>query len=115
MKFMISFYHQDGVWDGLSTEQQEIHGGWLKDFAEALRSKKNSQMVFFNPVTTKHVRQEDDGVKSLKDGPVNKGAEALGGYYIIEAENWDEAQDWAERGRFMTGSNEIKEIVDFSL
>ena len=115
MKFMISFYHQDGVWDGLSPEQQETHGGWLKEFAQALRDEKDSQMVFFNPMVTKHVRQEDDGTKTLTDGPVNPGREALGGYYIIEADSWEDAHDWAERGRFMTGSNEIKEIADFGL
>ena len=114
MQFMISFYHQDGVWDGLSPEDQERHGGWLRDFAKELKEQKDAEMVFLNPVTVKHLRQEDDGRKDLKDGPVNAGREALGGYFIIDAESWNEAEDWADRARFMTGSNEIREIANFT-
>ncbi|MHA7873189.1 MAG: YciI family protein, partial [Hyphococcus sp.] len=33
----------------------------------------------------------------VQDGPFSDGKEQLGGYYIIEADNLDEALDWAAR------------------
>lgn len=114
MKFMITFCHVDGVWQDLSEEQQARHGGWLTDFAAELRREKNSEMVFFNPAGTKRVYQNPDGDKSVLDGEAAGSAESQGGYYIIEAADMAEALDWADRGRFMTGSNEVRQIIDFS-
>ena len=31
--------------------------------------------------------------------------------YIIEAESMEEAVVWAEKGRFMVGSNEIRQVL----
>ena len=113
MRFMISFYHQDGVWDGLSPEEQQRHGGWLKDFAKALKDEKNAEMVFLNPAEVRHLRQDEDGSKRVKEGPVNSGLGTMGGYFIIDADDWEVAEVWADKARFMTGSNEIREIAVF--
>ena len=46
------------------------------------------------------------------DGPAFPGPEFLGGYYLIEAEDLEEATRWAERGRILPGSNEVRQIMD---
>lgn len=113
MQFMITFCHVDGVWQGLSDDEQSRHSGWLSEFAEALRKEKDTDMVFFNPATTKRVYQDSTGKKSVLDGEAAGNAEAQGGYFIINADSLDEALEWADRGRFMTGSNEVRQIIDF--
>ena len=59
-------------------------------------------------------RQEQaSGALEVLDGPAVAGPEQVGGYYIIEAESMEEAVEWARKGRFMRGSNEVREIADF--
>lgn len=38
--------------------------------------------------------------------------EVLGGFYLIEAESLDEALVWAERARFIPGSNEVRAVLE---
>ena len=38
-----------------------------------------------------------DGARRIQDGPYAASKEQLGGYYVIEAANLDEALSWAER------------------
>ena len=46
-------------------------------------------------------------------GSTTVSQEQPGGYYIIEAETVDEAVEWAKKGRFIPGSNEVRQILDF--
>jgi hypothetical protein len=38
--------------------------------------------------------------------------EVLGGIYVIEAGSLAEALEWAERGRFIAGSNEVRPFLE---
>lgn len=44
-----------------------------------------------------------DGERVVSDGPFTESKEHLGGFYIIEAADLDEALDWAERTVEATG------------
>ncbi len=112
MRFMITFNHTDGVWDGLSPAQQEEHGKWLGEFVAQLRDQKGAELVFLGfPEQRKHVRMHDDRSVTVEDGPAIASSEQVGGYYIIEADSMDEALEWARKGRFMPGSNEVRAIL----
>ncbi len=115
MRFLITFNHIDGEWDRLAAEQQERHGTLLREFMAGLEAEKGAQLVFFQPVEqAKTVRMHPDGSIEVTDGPYREGAEQPGGYYIIEAESMDVAVEWARKGRFLLGSNEVREIVEFA-
>ncbi len=110
-KFMVTVRHLDGEWERLSPSQQEEHGSFLKDFIEALRREKNSDLIFLHPAqSTRTVRRVRDGSIEVTEGPVEQTHEAVGCYYVIDAETLEEAVEWAERGRFMVGANEVREI-----
>jgi hypothetical protein len=112
VKYMITFNHVDGVWDALSAEQKEEHGKWLGQFAAALKTEKDTSLVFLGfPEQRKTVRMDEDGTVAVHDGPYLEANEQIGGYYIIDAESMDEAVEWAKKGRFMTGSNEVRPIL----
>jgi hypothetical protein len=54
-----------------------------------------------------------DGNAMLTDGPFVETKEQLGGYYIIEAPNLDEALRWAARiPGARTGAIEVRPIID---
>lgn len=61
--------------------------------------------------TTVRVR---DGKTITTDGPFAETKEALGGFYLIEADNIDEAASWAEKiPNVSYGTVEIRPIMEF--
>ncbi len=112
-KFMITVRHIDGEWDRLTESEREAHGPFLKEFMESLKKEKDSELVFLHPApTTRTVRRVRDGSIEVSEGPVEQTNEAVGCYYVIDAESLDEALEWAERGRWMVGANEVREIFE---
>ena len=115
MRFMITFNHIEGEWERLSPEDREEHGKWLERFVAELEAEKGAKLVFMAPIETrKTVRKNRDGSVEVKDGPYLESAEQPGGYYEIEAESMEEAVDWARRGRWLVGSNEVRQIFSAS-
>jgi len=111
MQFMITFNHVEGAWDELSEEDREAHGQWLGDFIAELAREKDSKMIFLSPPEQRRtVRKEPDGQMVVSEGPAIAGPEQVGGYYIIEADSIDDAVVWAEKGRWLVGSNEVRQI-----
>ena len=111
MQFMITFNHLDGVWERLSADEQEGHAKWLERFVAELAAEKNSKLVFIAPPDRrKAVRKHADGKIEVTDGPAIAGPEQMGGYYIIDADSIDEAVEWAKKGRWLVGSNEVRQM-----
>jgi hypothetical protein len=112
MQFMITFNHVEGVWDGLAAQEREQHAKWLERFVAELREKKDAKLVFLAPPQQrKTVRKREAGAElEVQDGPAIPGPEQVGGYYIIEAESLEEAVEWAKKGRWLVGSNEVRRI-----
>lgn len=78
-----------------------------------LEREKQARLVFLAPPQkAATVRMLDDGRVEVTNGPYRESNEQPGGYYIIEAESMEEAVEWARKGRFMTGSNEVRQILD---
>jgi hypothetical protein len=112
MQFMITFNHVEGVWERLSAEEREAHGKWLERFVAELRAQKNASLVFVAPPAKRKTVRKREGAAELEvlDGPAIPGPEQLGGYYIIEADSLEEAVEWAKKGRWLVGSNEVRQI-----
>jgi len=56
-----------------------------------------------------------DGKRQVQDGPFAETKEQLGGYYLVECENVDEAVEAASRIPSVSrGSIEVRPIMDFS-
>lgn len=108
---MITFNHVEGVWDGLSEEEREAHNQWLAQFTSDLATEKQSKLVFLSPPDQRRtVRKQGNGHLVVSEGPAIPGPEQVGGYYIIEADSIEEAVTWAEKGRWLVGSNEVRQI-----
>ncbi len=115
MRYMITFNHTDGVWEKLSSDEQAQHGNWLAEFSNSLK-EIGSQMVFFHPYQeAKTIRMDDDHQLQVTDGLRDESSEQPGGYYIVDVESEEDAIEWARKGRFMIGSNEIRQIADFQM
>jgi hypothetical protein len=67
------------------------------------------------PVTTATTVRVRDGQTMTTDGPFAETKEGLGGFYLIECADLDEALQWAARcpGSWH-GTVEVRPVVDFS-
>lgn len=61
--------------------------------------------------TAKTVRRAQDGSSVVTDGPYADTKEAIGGYYVIEADSMEDAIGWAERIPAYKGASiEVREV-----
>jgi len=112
-RFLITFNHIVGAWDRLSDGERAELSEFHRRFVEELREEQGTSLVFFAPPTaTQMVRRGADGRVTTSEGPDATTEEFAGGYYVVEVDSMDEAVEWAKRGRWMVGSNVVREIVE---
>ena len=62
----------------------------------------------------KTVRKQPDGKVLITDGPYTETKEHMGGFWILEAANMDEALAWAKKGAIACGvPGEVRELLFF--
>jgi hypothetical protein len=98
MKYMLLIYDEEKAWAGLSeAEQQKIYGEY-RQLIQELTSKGQflggAQLQPTGMATSIRVR---DGKQLVTDGPFAETHEQLGGYFLIEAKDLDEAISIAGR------------------
>ncbi len=65
--------------------------------------------------TASTVRIDANGERLVTDGPYAETKEQLGGYYLIECENLDQALAWAQKVPLRgAGAVEVRPLMDFS-
>lgn len=66
------------------------------------------------PVSTATSVQLRDGKKIITDGPFAETKEQLGGYYLLNCKDLDEAVEWAAQiPTARTGTIEVRPIIEF--
>jgi hypothetical protein len=98
MQFILMAYVQEAGWPAMTKEQQEQGLAAYKSFSDALKKAgayiSSNRLAMSSNATT--LRQAD-GKMQVLDGPFADSKEQLGGYYLIEAKNLDEAIAWGSR------------------
>jgi len=114
MKYMLLIYHDEQSWEGITeAERQQIYGEYRN-----LRGQLESRGQFLSgselqPVTTATTVRVRDGKELVTDGPFAETHEQLGGYFLIEAENLDEATSIAAKiPSARTGTVEIRPLME---
>ena len=94
---------------GKMMQEYDDYTQWLRDSGTYVAGEA---LQTTDQATTVRVR---DGQTMTTDGPFAETKEQLGGFYVIEAENLDQAIEAARRlpGAFH-GSVEVRPIMDFS-
>ena len=113
MKYMLLIYAEEKS-KGSEKEREDCKNEAVK-LAEELRSK--GQYVAANPLqpvaTAKSVRMAD-GKRLVTDGPFTETHEQLGGYFLIEAKNIDEAIVVARKIPMAgKGTVEVRPVIEF--
>jgi hypothetical protein len=114
MKYMLLIYDNEQAWGKLSeTEQVKIHVDYGQ-FTQDIKSSRNylagSQL---HPIATASSVRVRDGKELVTDGPFAETHEQLGGYYLIEAKDLDEARSIAARvPSARLGTIEVRPLVE---
>ena len=97
MKYMLLFYANEANVPGDPEVLEAIGAEWQtlrKDLAQAGVLVSGNGVAPDTTATTVRVRE---GKALITDGPFAETHEQLGGYFLLDCENLDEAIKWAEK------------------
>ena len=96
-QYMLLIHDQD-VWETLSDDEHNAIYEEYSAFSRELRDQGRFVSAHeLQPKTTAATVRVREGETLVTDGPFAETKEALGGYFLIEAESLDEATTWAAR------------------
>lgn len=115
MQYLLLIYEAEALQDARSEAETGAIFQAYKEFHEWLAP--SGKMVggdALHPTSTATTVRVRDGEAVLTDGPFAETKEQLGGYYLIEAENLDEATKIAAKiPSAKTGSVEVRPVMVF--
>ncbi|MEP7120512.1 MAG: YciI family protein [Byssovorax sp.] len=113
MQYIILIYENEGEAGARSPESNQKTWGEYMEFTKSIKAagnfKAGDALQKTSTATTVRVR---DGKQLVTDGPFAETREQLGGYYLIEAKDLDEARAIAARvPTARTGAIEVRPLV----
>jgi len=112
MQYMLLIHSGDAMarWDTLSEDEQKAIMGEYMAISQSPQVRGGEQLQPAETATT--VRVEDDRTLTT-DGPFADTKEALGGYYLLDAEDLDAAVEMAARipAARLGGAVEVRPVV----
>ncbi len=115
MRFLLTVYDDERRFDSVDEEtlKAQIDAYW------ALDNEATEQGVFvdsagLHPTETAKTLRIRDAERSVTDGPFAETKEQLGGYYLLECADMDEALEWAAKiPAARSGSVEVRQVMDY--
>jgi hypothetical protein len=115
MKYLCLIYDEEQKLAGMSKSEADVFMGEYGAFTESV--KASGHYLGGNPlqpVQTATTLRSRNGKVSTTDGPFAETKEQLGGYYLIEAKDLNDAMQVASRiPSVKTGSIEVRPIMTF--
>ncbi len=115
MKYALLLYGDEAVGPQMGTPEMDAEMAQWFAFTEELGATgKMLGGEALQPIATASTVRIRDGKTVTQDGPFAETKEALGGFYLIEADNLDEMIAWAEKIPSVGyGTVEIRPIMSF--
>jgi hypothetical protein len=116
MQYLLIIYDSEKVWaDMPKAESDKLFGEYMTFSKEIRESGHFVAGDALQPVHTATTVRVRDGKVTTTDGPFAETREQLGGYYLINAKDLDEAVKIAARiPSAKIGSIEIRPVMQFS-
>jgi hypothetical protein len=116
MQYMLLIYSEEGPWESFSEDERQAIYAEYGQLNGALRMQgKLIAGDELQPVATATTVQVRNGGTLVTDGPFAETKEQLGGYYLIEAKDLNDAIQVASRiPSAKTGSIEVRPIMVFN-
>jgi hypothetical protein len=115
MKYLLTIYNDESGWSEVTPEQS----GQIMAAYEAFGRAATEAGVMLGgeglqPTSTATTVRVRDGETVTSDGPFAETREQLGGYYLLDCRDLDEAIGWAARiPGAQQGSIEVRPVMDY--
>ena len=116
MQYMLLIYDTEENLNSMTEEESQAFMKRYMDYTQALQDAG----VFLagdalQGIATATTVRNREGTTSHSDGPFAETKEQLGGYYLIDCENLDQALEWASRCPTADlGSIEVRPVMVWS-
>ena len=116
MEYLLLIYNSEADGKKMSAaEQTEIYQAYMAFTQDLTKSGKNKGGNALEQVVTATTVRVRNGKTTVTDGPFAETKEQLGGYYLVEAKDLDEAISIAARiPGARNGSIEVRPIMKFN-
>jgi hypothetical protein len=115
MKYMFSLFGEEGGWEQASPEDMKAEMDRWQNFGreavEAGVMVAGDGLQESSTATT--LRIQDQGEPIVSDGPFAETKEQLGGYYVLDCKDLDEALEWARKIPLSSGAIEVRPVMDY--
>jgi hypothetical protein len=115
VKYMLTIYRDENRFEGLGPEEAKQ----ALDAYSAFGREVEAAGAFLSgeglqPTATATTVQVRDGERIVSDGPFSETKEQLGGYYLLECKDLDEAIEWAAKiPGAKHGTVEVRPVMDY--
>ena len=116
MRYMLLIVGDESQYANMSEEEQAASSGAWADYTKALSDAgafvSGDGLQSSTTATTLRV---EGGERILTDGPFVETKETIGGFYVIECKDLDEAIDWAAKLPHAArgGITEIRPVMEY--
>ena len=116
MKYLCLIYDDEKKWETMSKAESDAYMGEYFAFTEGVKASGHYLAGnALQPVQTATTVRSRNGKLSTTDGPFAETKEQLGGYYLIEARDLNDALQVAQKiPSVRTGSIEVRPIQEFN-
>ena len=120
MKYMFSLFNTEGGWEDATPEDMKAEmdrwAAFTKETIDAGAFVAGDALQESSTATSVRIPDApDSGAEALvTDGPFAETKEQLGGYYVLECKDLDEALSYAKRIPLFGGTVEVRPVMDFS-
>jgi hypothetical protein len=115
MRYMLLIYGDESGWANLSEAETEAEmGKWYAYTQEMQDAGVSTAGEALQPTSTATCVRDNGGEPLVTDGPFAETREQLGGYYLLDVPNLDEAIKWAHKcPAAKSGTIELRPIQEF--
>jgi hypothetical protein len=117
MQYLLLIYDDETVWANMDPARAgQLHHEYMAFTQDILTSGKMKAGDALQPTRTATTVRVRGGTTTTTDGPFAETKEQLGGYYLVEAENLDEAIAIAARiPSAKLGSIEVRPVMKMEM
>ena len=112
-QYLVLIYADEEAWANAGQENYDLAMKEHNEFSEANGAALLGGNALQPTATATSIRSDDSGGFTVTDGPFAETKEALGGYYLIEAADLDEAVAVATQVPARFGGVEVRPVLVF--
>ena len=116
MRYMFSLFGEEGGWQDTSPEDMKAEmdrwEAFGREAVEAGVMVGGDALQESDTAITLRIQQQAEPIVS--DGPFAETKEQLGGYYVLDCKDLDEALAWARKLPLSSGAIEVCPVMDYT-